>query len=85
MTIKELKEKEKELEQELKHIRHRRKCLNTYIENTTITWIRNHKDCKVPSILIDIIDKWLKEMADEETSREEMLKFIQKKFDENIF
>ena len=85
MTIKELKEREEELERELKHIRHRRKCLNTYIENTTITWIRNLKDCKVPSLVIDIIDKWLKEMADEKTSREEMMKYIQKKLDENNF
>lgn len=85
MNLRQLKTREKELDRELKNIRYRRKCLNTYIENTSITWIRNHKDCKVPSLLIDIIDKWLKEMADEETSREEMMKYIQKKLDENNF
>lgn len=79
MTIKELKEREEELEQELKHIRHRRKCLNAFIESTSTTFLRNHPQCNISPLEMD---KWLMEITDEKSDRQELLVFLQNKIEE---
>ena len=79
MNFKELKKREEELSWELKNIRHRRNCLKAHVVSVVNTWMRNNRFSDISPIMLD---NYLTEVTDEDTSREEMMNFIQKKLDE---